>query len=132
MLKRLEKWIAKLSGDVRKQRYDAQKEQMVKLEKIASDDLEKIEIQIKSMAQGQPHLYLPYYIIFGKEIYSKQNKFKGQTLINELKILEDKWEKRGLDWNLLEKIKDFYVPAYPEGLYFMFDISLLDGPQVLA
>jgi len=113
MDKRIEKWISKLSGENRKRLYDAQKDVMVKLETAASMDFEKIENQIKNMVQGSPALYLPYYIIFGKEIYSKQKKFTGQTLLNELAILNDKWDRRGLDEDLLMKIKRFYVPAYP-------------------
>lgn len=112
-MKRIEKYKKKISGDIRKKLYDSQKEQMVRLETKASADLEKIEIQIKQMAQGYPALHLPYYIIFGKEIYKKQNKFKGQTLLNELEILDKKWEMRGLNSTLLKEIKNFYVPTYP-------------------
>ena len=132
MKDRIEKYKAKIDGNVRKQRYDSQKENMVELETQASADLEKIEIQIKSMVQDQPALYLPYYIIFAKEIYSKRKKFSGLTLVNELKILDEKWNRRGLDWITLENIKNFYVPAYPEGLFFIMDLSLLDGPHILA
>lgn len=132
MTKRAEKYAKKISGDVRKQRYDAQKEQMVKLETIASADLEKIETQIKGMAQGYPALHLPYYIIFGKEIYKRQKKFKGQTLLNEIAILDDKWQRRGLDPILLENIKNFYVGPYKYVTPFRLDISLLDGPHVLS
>ena len=110
---RIEKYKAKLDGDVRKRLYDTQKERMVKLETEATIDLVKIELEIKQMAQGQPIIHLPYYIIFGKEIYSKRKKFKSQTLINELGILDDKWEARGLDPTLLNQIKRFYVQDYP-------------------
>lgn len=130
--KRAEKYAAKISGDVRKQRYDAQKKRMVELETIASADMEKIELEVKSMVQGQPALYLPYYMIFAKEIYSKKKKHQGQALINELNILDEKWNRRGLDWQTLETIKNFYIPIYPEGLLFIMDASLLDGPKVLA
>ena len=110
---RIEKFAKKISGEIRKQRYDAQKDRMVKLETKASADLVNIELQVKQMAQGYPALHLPYYIIFAKEIYKKQNKFKGQTLLNELRILDDKWHRRGLSASLLAEIKDFYVPIYP-------------------
>ena len=132
MNERAKKWASKLSGTNRKRLYDVQKDRMVDLETAASADMEKIEIQIKSMAQGQPHLFLPYYMIFGKEIYSKQKKFKGQTLINELRILDEKWTRRGLDETLLNEIKRFYVPIYTSGLFFIMDSSLLDGNHVLA
>lgn len=134
--KRADKWKAKLSGDNRKRLYDVQKERMVRLETEATNDLVQIELQIKQMAQGQPILHLPYYIIFGKEIYSKRKKFKAQTLINELGILDDKWEARGLDATLLNQIKRFYVQDYPPippvADPFRLDISLLDGPDVLV
>lgn len=113
MSDRIEKFKKKISGDNRKRLYDAQKERMVRLETRASIDLAKIELRVKQMAQGYPALHLPYYIIFGKEIYSKQKKFKGQTLINELAILDDKWDRRGLDTGLLAEIKNFYIPIYP-------------------
>ena len=111
-IQRAEKFEKKISGDVRKQRYDSQKKQMDRLEANASEDLMRIELQIKNMVQGEPALYLPYYIIFAKVIYRLQNKFKGQNLINELEVLQGKWERRGLNINLLNEIKHFYVPSY--------------------
>ena len=131
----LDKWKAKLSGDTRKQRYDSQKTFMVTQEAKATRDLVRIEEEVKILAQGEPIIYIPYYIIFGKEIYSKQKRFKAQTLINELGILDDKWEARGLDATLLNKIKRFYVPNYPPIVIsnpFTFDVSLLNGPDVLV
>ena len=132
--KRIANFAAKVQGDIRKQRYDAQKDTMVRLETKASMDMEKIEIQIKDMAQGYPALHLPYYIIFAKEIYKKKNRFTGQTLIDEMMILEDKWERRGLAYNLLETIKKFYVDTYPHsgGIFFIMDESLMDGDKVFA
>lgn len=132
MIKRLEKFRKKISGDNRKRIYDSQKDTMVRLETKASVDFEQIELQIKQMAQGYPALHLPYYIIFGKEIYKRQNKFQGQTLLNELAILDDKWTRRGLDEALLKTIKNFYVPTYPVVGPFRLDISLLDGPDFLV
>ena len=129
---RVEKFKKKLSGEIRGLRYDAQKDFMVKQEAAATRDLVRIEKEIKHMAQGQPIILLPYYIIFGKEIYSKQKKFKYQTLINEVQILQEKWRARGLDHLLLDTIKEFYVEAYGLGKCFHLDISLLDGPHGLC
>jgi len=134
-MSRIEKYAKKISGDNRKRLYDAQKEFMVAQETTATNDLVKIEIEIKQLVQGVPIIHLPYYIIFGKEIYKKRNKFKSQTLLNELAILDEKWEARGLNAILLNKIKRFYVQNYPPlpvGILFRLDISLLDGPDVLA
>jgi len=105
---------------------------MVAQEAECTKALVKIEREVKEMVQGEPILLIPYYIIFAKEIYSKQKKFKAQTLINEIQILENKWIMRGLNGLLLDIIKEFYVEAYKVGKCFHLDISLLDGPDGLC
>jgi len=132
MATRAENYEARISGDNRKILYDRQKDLMVAQESAATQELVKRELEIKQLVQGEPIILIPYYIIFAKEIYKKQNKFKAQTLINEVEILEEKWRARGLNPNLLDKIKVFYVEAYKLGATFRLDISLLDGPHVLA
>jgi len=129
---RAKKYKAKIDGDVCKALYDAQKPFMVAQEAAATKDLVRIETQVKRLVQGAPIIHLPYYIIFGKEIYKKRNKFKAQTLHSELRIIEEKWWRRGLDMNLLENIKHFFVESYPWGITFRLDISDLDGPHVLG
>ena len=129
---RVDRWRAKLSGDVRKQRYDSQKVFMVTQEAKATRDLVRIEEEIKIFADHEPITLLPYYIIFGKEIYSKQNKFKAQTLLNEVEILQAKWISRGLNWQILDCIKTLFVQAYKPGTYFTFDTSLLNGNDRLT
>ena len=126
--RRADKWKAKLSGDNRKRLYDSQKERMVKLETIANQDFERIEKQIKIFIQGQPIYLHHFYMAFAKEIYSKRKKFKHQTLINEIVILENKWRARGLDDEVLVKIKRFYVQAYGPiaDLLARFDVGRFD------
>ena len=126
MSSRIEKYKKKISGDNRKRLYDAQKEQMVKLETAASRDFEKIELQVKQIINGVPTFYEHFYMAFAKEIYSKQKKFKSQTLLNELRILDDKWYMRGLNAKLLAEIKDFYVPAYLLSSLCRFDVGRFD------
>lgn len=126
MADRAEKYAKKLSGSVRKKLYDAQKERMVRLETAASIDFEKIELQVKSMINGVPTYLEHFYMAFAKEIYSKQRKFKGQTLLNELAILDEKWTRRGLHAGLLAKIKDFYVPTYLVLEPCRFDVGRFD------
>jgi len=52
-----------------------------------------------------------YYIALGKQIVSKQTLYDLQTLEIEIKIIVDKWVKRGLDPSIIEQIKDpnFFV-----------------------
>ena len=128
MGKRIEKFKKKLDGAIRGKLFDAQKDQMVANETQPTKDLVKIELQVKEICDGEPTILLPYYIIFGKEIYSKANKHKGESLYNEIMILEAKWEARGLTPYLLEIIKNIWGVWIP----FRLNISELDGPHLLS
>jgi hypothetical protein len=135
MATRAEKWAAKLSGSARKQRYDAQKPQMVRLEAEATEALVKIEKEVKQMVQGEPVILLPYYIIFGKELHRLITHHTDKTLINEAIILEQKWSSRGLKDFFLDRMKHYYIQPYvtpPAIPWFRLDISLLDGPDIMA
>ncbi|GAH21092.1 unnamed protein product, partial [marine sediment metagenome] len=95
-------------------------------ETAASMDFEKIELQVKSIINGVPTYLQHFYMAFAKEIYSKQRKFKGQTLLNELAILDHKWGSRGLDVELLAEVKKFYVPTYQIPEWCRFDVGKFD------
>jgi len=129
---RVSRYTKKLSGDNRKKLYDSQKASMSRQEKAETEELVKVELQVKQLVQGEGILRVPYYIIFGKEIYSKARAHTDSTLINEVEILQTKWIKRGLDWETLDKIKKFYVQAYKINMPFRLDISLLDGHDRLV
>ena len=136
MSERAVKWAKKLSGAVRKQRIDAQKPQMVKLEKEATEHLVAIELAVKQLIRGAPLLLVPYYIIFGKEIYRVLKTHSDETAQNEICMLATKWYTRGLDATLLNRLTAFIsagkihciTPLVP----FRFDISLLDGTDALT
>jgi len=129
---RIKKFKAKLDPERRGEIYDALKKEMVKKESRATIDLVEIEKWVKKMVDGRSILHIPYYYTFAKEIYKLQNKCQYQTLITELKILDHKWESRGLDQDLLIEIKRHFVPEYPGICFFRLDMSHLDGPCVLA
>lgn len=128
MGKRAEKFAAKLDGKVRKKLYDAQKPFMVKQEAYHTKALVEIELKVKQICNTAPLLHQYYYIIFGKEMYSKSRAHTGETLIDEAVILEEKWRLRGLDNTLLEKIKEIFIKINP----FLLDISDLDGNDRLS
>lgn len=135
MNKRAERFKRKLDGTIRGQRYDAQKKQMVRLEKLATIELVKREKEVKQITMGQPLLHVPYYIIFAKELYRIEQRFTGLTLRNEADILQAKWQARGLDATALNNVRTYYIPgvvAPPVPNPFRLDISLLDGPDVLV
>jgi len=77
--------------------------------KLSIDEQVRIENEVKQMASGINQVY---YIIFAKEVVKAAKKHKGETLIGELEILQDKWSGRGLDVEIMNKIKKYYVPSY--------------------
>lgn len=131
-IKRVERFRSKISGENRKKRIDTQRNFMIAGEEKHTNNLVKIEIEIKKIVNGQPISLLPYYIIFGKEIYRRKNLMNSQSLINEVQTLEQKWLARGLDFNLLNLIKIKYIEGFETWKYFELDISDLDGQNVLA
>ena len=109
MENRAEKYKAKINGDVAKQRYDATKELSVKQEKAATEDLVKIEEQVKSILPGVSTILIPYYIIFAKEIYRLKSKHTSATLEMELCGKCRKWWVRGLEPQYLNRISLLYT-----------------------
>lgn len=125
---REDKYREKLDGDVRKTLYDAQKDSMVANITQPTKDLVKIELKVKQICNTAPFLHQYYYIIFGKEIYSKTLSHSGESLVNEAIILENKWHMRGLDHAYMEKIKEIFIKIDA----FRLDISDLDGNDRLV
>jgi len=80
-----------------------------------------------------PDINRVYYIIFAKEINKLFGKYTGDSLLNEVEILQSKWTARGLNPVKLDEIKSVFniVPA-PTVQPFKLDISLLDGPDILS
>lgn len=128
MTGRIKKFEKKLDGTIRGKLFDVMKKQMISNQIKPTKDLVEIELKVKEICNGEPTILLPYYIIFGKEIYSKANKHKGETLYNEIMILEEKWEARGLTPELLKIIKNIWGVPIP----FRLDISELDGVHLLS
>ena len=73
----------------------------------------EIERAVKRMISGSESSMLTnYYILFAKKAVQLGKKHKGDTLTEELNILDDKWETRGLDTDLLTQIKQYFIPCY--------------------
>jgi len=107
---RINKYKAKVSGDISKNRVEAQKDFMIKKQKVATDDLVKIEGIVKGICNGVSTILLPYYIIFGKECYKVCKTHLSYTKAKEILILEKKWTTRGLNGNLLNTIINIICP----------------------
>lgn len=110
--KRSEKFKNKISGKIAGERTEAQKDQMIKKETKYFAESEKMQNKVKIMIDGEPTILIHYYFCFAEEILKLKKLHDGQTLLDELRILDDKWEMRGLKKQILNTIKIFYVPAY--------------------
>jgi len=81
--------------------------------KIAAEEQARIEQEVKGIVGKRGHLmFMHFYCSFGKKVVQLKKKYGGQQLLNELKILDDKWAARGLNALLLKEIKANYVPEY--------------------
>lgn len=127
--KRAKKYEKKLVGNIAKERTDSYRKEQIKHFKFAVEEQVKIEHEVKNMIKSR---LLIYYIIFGKQVVKLRKKYQGNLLFNELEILQNLWFGRGLDFELLNKIKHYYVPSWPIISFFTMDHSLLDGPDVLS
>lgn len=112
--RRTKKYKVKIDGTIsqlRLLRYG--KEQKARFKSAVIKQAE-IEREVKSLIAGAaPAMFTHYYCNFGKKVVQLMGKHKGANLITELEILDDVWSTRGLDINLLNQIKVYYVPGYP-------------------
>jgi len=88
-----------------------------------------IERAVKTVVKD--NLTLPYYMIFAKQAANRAKRHKGQTLYDEIWILEEKWASRGLSGYLMDRIKQLINVPVPWDC-FTLDISFLDQDDVLC
>jgi len=129
---RIARYSKKLDAERIGKKYDATKAIAVRKMQLAMPQQILIEVMTKQVCNGVSTVLLPYYIIFGKEVEMLKGKHASTSLIQEMEILQRKWVTRGLDFELLNKIKSNLVEMYVPLEYFRMDQSLLDGPDVLA
>jgi len=103
---RIKKYENKIVGDVIKARFDALRDVMREQQEVRFSDLVNLEETVKSIVepQGVPTILIPHYLNFGRELYSKTQRFSGTSLQNEAKLVYEKWKARGLNVDLLKAI----------------------------
>jgi len=96
---RINKYEAKIVGDVVKNRIDAQKTFMVDQAKDRFDELVGKEEAINSKieAWGVHSIQKPFYLSYGRRLYGLGRKHSGDTLIEEACIATKAFTDRGLD-----------------------------------
>lgn len=96
---RSNKYAAKIVGDVVKNRIDAQKDFMVDQATSAFSDIVTFENQIAAYLDplGISPMLKPFYMSFGRQVYSLKRKHTDDTLHDEVCIKAVAWGTRGLD-----------------------------------
>ncbi len=113
---RINKYIAKLEPEINKKRYDALKEQMIENVIPKYQELTSLDTKIKAILDSHPDTiptqYL-YYFSYVKEIWRLTNKYSGIMLYKLVAITESKWEAKGLNKEIMEKLRiDLFSISY--------------------
>lgn len=96
---RINKYTAKIVGDVIKNRIDAQKDFMVAQADTQFDQLATEEAQIAAYTDplGISPMLKPFYMSFGRKVHMLKRKHTDDTLHDEVCIAAVAWGARGLD-----------------------------------
>ena len=95
---RLNKYTAKIVGDVVKNRIDAQKDFMVANAGAHFDALAALENKVATYCDtnGINVMLKPFYMSLCRKVYKLMNKHTGTTLLAEVCIAVQAWATRGL------------------------------------
>ncbi|MBS4015372.1 MAG: hypothetical protein KGZ86_02930 [Candidatus Latescibacteria bacterium] len=106
--RRLDKWDAMFSGDVLSTKLSGYKDKMREQLSTIFPQLETVENEVKLILAeaGTPTILNSFYINFGREAWKNANKFTGAQLLNTIDVLLNKWVARGLDRDILERIRN--------------------------
>jgi len=96
---RLNKYTAKIVGDVVKNRIDAQKDFMVANASSHFDALATLEAKAAAYCDqnGINVMLKPFYMSLCRKVYNLMNKHTGTTLRDEVCIAVAAWNSRGLN-----------------------------------
>jgi hypothetical protein len=96
------------SGDVLSTKLAGYKEKMREQLAEIFPNQEKVENEVKLiLAEAATSTILnPSYINFGREVYKTALRFSGGQLIATVDIILNKWVGRGLDRDILERIRN--------------------------
>lgn len=116
-LKRWTKWVERYSGDSKPACIsEALKTEIKDRLYVIFDDQVKVEEKVKiTLAEaGVPTLHNPFYHGFAKQVRSLMLRgISGGQLINEVDVLLNVWVARGLDRDILERVRNtvFALPG---------------------
>jgi len=96
---RINKYTAKIVGDVVKNRIDAQKDFMVAQADTMFDQLATMEAQVAAYCDplGISPMLKPFYMSYARKLFALRRKHTDETLHDEACIATVAWGTRGLD-----------------------------------
>jgi len=96
---RVNKYTAKLVGDVVKNRFDAQKDFMVAQAEPEFSAIATEEAQVAAYCDplGISVMLKPFYMSYARKLHALKRKHTDDTLIDEACIATVAWGTRGLD-----------------------------------
>lgn len=94
--RRISKYAAKIDGDVAKNRYDATRDLSIASEDTYQPLAEALENAVKTAIDGERAIYIPYYLIFGKQVAKALANHTAATSQLEIDNAHAIWELRGL------------------------------------
>lgn len=89
--RRIAKYTAKIDSDVFKNRYDATKEMSVTSEDAYQPTAQALEEAVKTAIDGVRAIELPYYIIFGKQVWKALENHDTATADLEIATFRQLW-----------------------------------------
>lgn len=94
--RRIAKYKAKIDGDVHKSRYDATRDLSIASEDAYQPTAQALEEAVKTAIDGVQAIYLPYYIIFGKQVWKALENHTANTATLEIDNAHAIWVQREL------------------------------------
>ncbi|MBS4015540.1 MAG: hypothetical protein KGZ86_03790 [Candidatus Latescibacteria bacterium] len=107
-LRRMQKLEANYDPDAIRDSLQRQRESILEQQKTKQAELEKIENSTKLLIGDESVLSTLYvsYLNFARQIWKLKNTYTSGTLKIEADIMIYKWTRRGLDENILKRIRN--------------------------
>ena len=104
---RTAKWNLKYDPERIKAITEAGKPTYLEHATAANNSLAEMEVSVKQVLNGEGVSVsdVPDYLNYGREMWSKTQKYAGETMAIESATLVAKWVARGLDQTVLEKVR---------------------------
>lgn len=107
-IRRMKKFEANYDPDAIRQSIERQRDSIIEQQAVKQAELEKVDNQTKLILGDesvQSALYLSY-LNFARQIWKTKNSYTSGTLRMEADIILYKWTRRGLDEDVLKRIRD--------------------------